>query len=192
MCPNSLLFLVSYLFCLIFFLDLFSSLVGCLLFMMKSVSPDYEMDDPGFDDIDLSLNFSKFLKEAKRHAIEQDFKASTEEETGRKWLAQEKKSKKSWKNTLFSWLKSEKKTKPMPKPEKNPHTPNKRRVHVSGPIYTGATTTDSRPRRHPMSGPIASLFNPSMRTDMEIPYMYLHQLNTPNSNHIYGPIYLVT
>lgn len=150
------------------------------------------MDDTGFDDFDLGLNFSKFLEEAKLHAIEQDFKASTEEETGRKWLAQEKKSKKSWKSTLFSWFKSDNKTKPLPKPERNPHTPNKRRVHVSGPIYTAATTIDNRPRRRPMSGPIPGLFNPSMRTEMEIPYMCLHQFTTPNTNHNYGPIYLVT
>lgn len=27
--------------------------------MKKSVSPEYEMDDTGFDDFDLGLNFSK-------------------------------------------------------------------------------------------------------------------------------------
>ncbi|XP_022152626.1 uncharacterized protein LOC111020302 [Momordica charantia] len=163
--------------------------------MNKSVSPDLEMDDPGFDEFDPRLSFSKFLEEAKHHATVQDFKASksTEEEAGRKWLGQEKKSKKSWKTTIFSWLKSDKKSKPLPKPEINhPHTSSKRLVHVSGPIYTGAMTTDGRPRRRPTSGPIASLFNPSMRTEMEIPYMCLHQLTSPNSSHNYGPIYLVT
>ncbi|KGN58479.1 uncharacterized protein LOC101209455 [Cucumis sativus] len=161
--------------------------------MKKSISLDYEMENPGFDDFDIGLNFSKFLEEAKHHATQQHFKAaSIEEETERKWLAQEKKNKKSWKNTLFSWLKSDKKSKSLPKPEKNPHTPNKRRVYVSGPIYSEAMTIDGRPRRRPMSGPIASLFNPTMRTETEIPYMCLHQLSAPNTNQNYGPIYLVT
>ncbi|XP_022949073.1 uncharacterized protein LOC111452535 [Cucurbita moschata] len=150
------------------------------------------MDDPCFDDFDPRTNFSKFLEEAKHHAKEEDFKASTQEETGRKWLAQHKKSKKSWKNTLFSWLNSDKTSKSLPKLERNSHTSNKRRVHVSGLIYTGATTVDGRPRHRPTSGPIASLFNPSMRTEMEIPYMCLHQLTSPIPNHYYGPIYLVT
>ncbi|XP_023527883.1 uncharacterized protein LOC111790969 [Cucurbita pepo subsp. pepo] len=160
------------------FLDVFCS-------MKNSVSSDCEMNDPVFDDFDPRLNFSKFLEEAKHHA--------TEQETGAKWLPPQKKSKKSWKNTLFSWLKSDKRTKPLPKPGTNPHIPNTRRVHVSGPIFTRATAIDGRSRGgRSTSGPIASLFSPSLSSEMEIPYMCLHQLTSPNTNHNYGPIYLVT
>ncbi|KAK2651990.1 hypothetical protein Ddye_011846 [Dipteronia dyeriana] len=162
--------------------------------MMKK-SPtymEYEASDYGVHEIDPQLNFSQFLEEARQHAKEVNFEASSTnaEETGKK---KQKKIKKSWKNSLLSWWKVHKKSKPIMEAAASTSNISKpRKGHVSGPIY-GSGRGDDMKLRRPTSGPIINLFNPIKRGEDEIPYMCLDQLNN-NSHHVksYGPVYLVT
>ncbi|KAK0597948.1 hypothetical protein LWI29_030116 [Acer saccharum] len=156
---------------------------------------DYEASDYGVHEFDPQLDFSQFLEEARQHAKEVNFEASstyTEEIGKKKQLEGEKKIKKSWKNSLLSWWKVHKKSKPSMEPAASTNISKPRKGHVSGPIY-GSGRGDEMKLRRPTSGPITNLFNPINKGEDEIPYMCLDQINN-NSHHIksYGPVYLVT
>ncbi|TXG68167.1 hypothetical protein EZV62_003102 [Acer yangbiense] len=156
---------------------------------------DYEASDYGVHEFDPQLDFSQFLEEARQHAKEVNFEASstyTEEIGKKKQLEGEKKIKKSWKNSLLSWWKVHKKSKPSMEPAASTNISNPRKGHVSGPIY-GSGRGDEMKLRRPTSGPITNLFNPINTGEDEIPYMCLDQINN-NSHHVksYGPVYLVT
>ncbi|KAK3220641.1 hypothetical protein Dsin_014611 [Dipteronia sinensis] len=151
--------------------------------------------DYGVHEFDPQLDFSQFLEEARQHAKEVNFEASSTytEEIGKKnQLGGEKKIKKSWKNSLLSWWKVHKKSKPIMEPAASTSNISKpRKGHVSGPI-SGSGRGDEMKLQRPTSGPITNLFNPIKRGEDEIPYMCLDQIN--NSHHVksYGPVYLVT
>ncbi|KAK0598146.1 hypothetical protein LWI29_032060 [Acer saccharum] len=156
---------------------------------------DYEGSDYGVHEFDPQLDFSLFLEEARQHAKEVNFEASstnTEELRKKKQIGGEKKIKKSWKNSLLSWWKVHKKSKSSMEPAASTSNISKlRKGHVSGPIYSSGRGDDIKLRRQ-TSGPITNLFNPIKRGECEIPYMCLDQIN--NSHHVksYGPVYLVT
>ncbi|KAJ0075864.1 hypothetical protein Patl1_33867 [Pistacia atlantica] len=152
---------------------------------------DYETSDYGVHEFDPQIDFSQFLEEAKQHAREMKFKASSTcfEETRKGKIGEEKKIKKSWKNSLFRWLKVEKKSKPCTEPANTSHISKPRKGHVSGPIYGSGRGDDMR---RPTSGPITSFFKPIKRVENEIPYMCLDQLNDSHHVKSYGPVYLVT
>ncbi|KAK1575665.1 hypothetical protein Q3G72_007381 [Acer saccharum] len=168
-----------------------------LLAMIKKCPTymDYEASDYGVHEFDPQLDFSQFMEEARQHAKEVNFQASSTniEELGKKkQLGGEKKIKKSWKNSLLSWWKVHKKSKPSMEPAASTFNISKsRKCHVSGPINGSGRGDDIKLRRQ-TSGPITNLFNPIKRGEDEIPYMCLDQIN--NSHHVksYGPVYLVT
>lgn len=148
----------------------------------------------------LSLFLSdQFLKEARNH----DYKGNVEVESSNsnkagnaKQSSGGLKNKKSWKRSLFSWLKAEKKSnKPNMESSNSSYTIPKppQRGYVSGPIHGGGGGISSRPRR-PNSGPLTGLFNSAKRTEEEqIPYVCLDKLNNnPPGFDCYGPVYLVT
>ncbi|KAK4838742.1 hypothetical protein QYF36_016076 [Acer negundo] len=69
----------------------------------------------GVHGFDPQLDFSQSLEEARQHAKEVNFQASstkTEELGKKKQIGGEKKIKNSWKNSLLSWWKVQKKSKP--------------------------------------------------------------------------------
>lgn len=113
----------------------------------------------------------------------------------------EKKIRKSWKSSLFSWWKVHKKTKPDMdiEPANTNHISWPRKGHVSGPIYSSGIGGDRKLRRT-TSGSITSIsslfnFNSSRRVaedDIDIPYMCLDQISSSNHVKSYGPVYLVT
>lgn len=144
------------------------------------------------------LAFDQFLKEAKTHSTEANFDAATphsSEEAGKKQFGGGQKSKKSWRKSLFSWLKTEKKCKPMPIPEEEPsnkpyNISKPRRSYLSGPINGSGSYKIDRPRR-PNSGPLM-VFNSTKRMEDKMPYVCLDQLNSPRVVQSYGPVYLVS
>ena len=158
-----------------------------MLHLLVLVLQNYNFDINCFDD--------QFLEEARQHAKEVNFEASstnTEELRKKKQIGGEKKIKKSWKNSLLSWWKVHKKSKSSMEPAASTSNISKlRKGHVSGPIYSSGRGDDIKLRRQ-TSGPITNLFNPIKRGECEIPYMCLDQIN--NSHHVksYGPVYLVT
>nr|XP_023902266.1 uncharacterized protein LOC112014124 isoform X2 [Quercus suber]XP_023902267.1 uncharacterized protein LOC112014124 isoform X2 [Quercus suber]XP_023902268.1 uncharacterized protein LOC112014124 isoform X2 [Quercus suber]XP_023902269.1 uncharacterized protein LOC112014124 isoform X2 [Quercus suber]XP_023902271.1 uncharacterized protein LOC112014124 isoform X2 [Quercus suber] len=163
--------------------------------MKKSpIYPKYETtayEGDGFDSH--VVDFSQFLQEARHHAREVGFHSSSlhPEENVKKRLAEEKKVKKSWKNSLLSWWKTDKKSKLQVEPEVSSYNSTPRQRLVSGPIHGSGKNNDCR-YRHPTSGPITGLFNPTKRVENEISYMCLDQLDKPHDVQTYGPVYLVT
>ncbi|KAK9281759.1 hypothetical protein L1049_004664 [Liquidambar formosana] len=162
--------------------------------MKKSpIHPKYELANFNGYVFDPQVDFSQFLEEARQHAREGDLKVPSpnREEAGERSSGEEKKSKRSWKNSLFSWWKADKKTKPHVEPAIITQISNSRRGHVSGPIYGSGGGVIGRHRR-PTSGPLTSLFNPTKRAENEMPYMCLDKLNNSHVVEAYGPVYLVT
>ncbi|KDP40623.1 hypothetical protein JCGZ_24622 [Jatropha curcas] len=163
--------------------------------MKKSpVYPNYDTSDYVGYEFDPQVDFTQFLEEARQHAREVNLQNSLPhaEETVKTRTEEEKKSKKSWKNTLFKWWKSDnKKGEASKQPANSSHVSNPRKGHVSGPIYGTGGTVDMKLRRQ-TSGPLANLFNPIKRTGNEAPYMCLDPINNPHGVKAYGPVYLVT
>ncbi|KAJ1408325.1 hypothetical protein SESBI_23607 [Sesbania bispinosa] len=160
------------------------------------VQPKYEashFDDYGFD---LQEDFSLFLEEARQHAKEAKLKSSSvhPEESGRRGSEKEKRGKKSWKSSLISWWKTDKKSKLGEDPTNNSKSKvsGKRQGHASGPIYNSCKGPNGRKNWRPSSGPLTSLFKSTKREENEIPYMSLHQQNSPHASQNFGPIYVVT
>lgn len=162
--------------------------------MKKSpMNPKYETTAYQGDGFDPHVDFSEFLQEARHHTRGVDFHSSIlhPEENGKRRLSEEKRGKKSWKGSLLSWWKTDKKSKPQVEPASSSYNSIPRRRLVSGPIHGSGKTNDGR-HRHPTSGPITSFFNPTKRVENEIPYICLEQLVKPNDIQTYGPVYLVT
>lgn len=163
--------------------------------MNNSSAQPMHYDDYGFD---LQQDFSLFLAEAKEHGHESKLKSSSVyPEEGSKKTGPEKvrKGKKSWKSSLVSWWKIDKKSKDKETTNKNSiaKVSEKRQGHVSGPILNSYKGYDGK-QKNPFSGPlITSLFKPTKRSEEnEIPYMTLHQQNNPHPVQNYGPLYVVT
>ena len=144
------------------------------------------------------FNYDQFLEEARRHAGQRNPQVPSPygDEAGKGRSNEEKRSKKSWKNALFSWWKADKKSKPsVEQVQPCSRISDPRRGHVSGPIYGSSSSkrTDSRRQRRPTSGPLlTNLFNPTRRAEADIPYASLNQLNISHGAQAYGPVYLVT
>ncbi|KAF4399407.1 hypothetical protein G4B88_022490 [Cannabis sativa] len=144
----------------------------------------------GFD------NGGQFLQEAKLNKkLNFEISSANKEEAGKRGPEQEKnekkKKKKAWKALLFPWLKGEKKSKSHIEQVTNSRVPKTKGGYASGPVYScGMAAPVNKPRR-PMSGPIATLFNPTRRSDTELPYLCLGQLgcSTSSSTNGYGPVY---
>ncbi|CAI9753694.1 unnamed protein product [Fraxinus pennsylvanica] len=159
-------------------------------------SPTYKKYDSAdyFDyEFDCQADFKQFLDEAK--ACQGNFKTEPLEKVGIKGQLQgEKKNRKSWKNSLFSWLKTDKKNKSVMQQSPRNGTVGSEPRHgpFSGPVRgSGGGSITSRPQ-NPTSGPIASLFLSSKRVEDEVPYVSLGQLNISHAVQSYGPVYLVT
>ncbi|KAK6268327.1 hypothetical protein QUC31_012487 [Theobroma cacao] len=166
--------------------------------MSKSpVHPKHETSDYACYEFDPQVNFSQFLEEARQHARDINFQRSSScsEEVGKKRFGgekkREKKSKKSWKNSLFSWWKIDRKSKPSPDPVDGLHISKPTKGYGSGPLCGTARGVDTR-RRRPSSGPVSILFHSTRKVENEVPYMCLDQPNDPYQINAYGPVYLVT
>ncbi|OMO66012.1 hypothetical protein COLO4_30875 [Corchorus olitorius] len=155
--------------------------------------PKYETSDCACYEFDPQVNFSQFLEEARQHARDINIQRSASccEGMGKRRLGEEKKSKKSWKNSLFSWWKIDRKSKLSPNPVDGPNVSKPTKSHVSGPLCGTSRAVDTR-RRRPSSGPVSLLFNPTRKMENEVPYMSLDQPNDPYQMKAYGPVYLVT
>lgn len=129
--------------------------------------------------------FDQFLKEARQHGREVNLKATTS------GAEEVKKSKKSWKTSLFFWWKAEKKIKTSMEPANSSHHSSKLtgHRHVSGPVFESERAVHLQRQT---SGPLTNLFNNNRGTENQIPYMSLHHLNNHSPVKVYGPVYLVT
>ncbi|XP_010033646.2 uncharacterized protein LOC104422890 [Eucalyptus grandis] len=162
--------------------------------MRKSpVYPKCEASDYGATEFDPQMDFLRFLDEARQHICEPNVRASapnSAEVVGKKNPGEEKRSKKSWKSSLFSWLRTEKKSKPQAEPASHRHNHKPRKI-VSGPIFGASKESDAWLRRL-NSGSFSTLFNSTKRAENEMPYMSLEGLDKPQAVKNYGPVYLVT
>lgn len=134
------------------------------------------------------LTFDQFLEEAKTHASEEEGRKDSKEKT---------KAKRSWKASIFSWMKANKKEEQQQQQQLTIKTeyrkPTRRQGYVSGPI-NGVKGCKTQRLRRQSSGPLSGLFH--QRTKMEefqMPYTSLGKLNkSPENLSNYGPVYLVT
>ncbi|XP_057980446.1 uncharacterized protein LOC131166150 [Malania oleifera] len=160
--------------------------------MMRSPGhPNYERGNSAAYVFDPQVNFSRVLEEARKHAREGNAEVSSpyqDKPTEKNMNKVNKNSKKSWKNSLFSWWKVEKKSRPDMEPARGLYAPKLRRGYASGPIFGSRENVERRPWC-PSSG---FRFNPGKREQQNaIPYMHLDQLD-PHAARTYGPLYLVT
>lgn len=153
------------------------------------------------------LVFNKqFLKEAKIHTDQHKFLASSlhasEETEKEEFGGRIKIKKKSWKISIFSWLKADKKNnktnivQEQPPALKTSFTKSKTRPrgYVSGPINGIKGCTAQRPKR-PTSGPLSGLFNQRKTTEedeFQTPYISLGHCNSTKELRSFGPVYMVT
>ncbi|KAK8594819.1 hypothetical protein V6N13_015735 [Hibiscus sabdariffa] len=139
------------------------------------------------------VNFSQCLQEARQDARDLNLRRSPScsEEAGKTRLGAEKKSKKSWRNSLFSWCKIDTKNKPGSDPVHVPNIFKSTKRYGSG-LLCRTTKGVETPCRRPLSGPVFILFTPTRKVENEVPYMSLDQPNNPQQMNIYGPVYLVT
>ncbi|KAL7603677.1 hypothetical protein Lser_V15G17782 [Lactuca serriola] len=140
------------------------------------------------NEFDPELDFAQFLEEAKTHA--------SEEEEGRKDSKEKTKAKRSWKASIFSWMKANKKEEQQQQQltiKTEYRKPTRRQGYVSGPI-NGVKGCKTQRLKRQSSGPLSGLFH--QRTKMEefqMPYTSLGKLNkSPENLSNYGPVYLVT
>ncbi|KAI4325709.1 hypothetical protein MLD38_031083 [Melastoma candidum] len=155
----------------------------------------YNISDYGYENFDLGEDFLQFLDEARNGKAGEIRSVSSPkvEISAERVLSQDKKSKKSWRRTLFSWLKVEKKGKDQSAQAGNKnksYVPKK--GHVSGPIYggSGRREFDGPLLRRINSVSLAGLFSPHKRVENEVHYMCLGESGCSVEN--YGPVYLVT
>ncbi|KAI3455683.1 hypothetical protein Pfo_012346 [Paulownia fortunei] len=159
----------------------------------SAVLSRYETADYCGYEFDYQADFTQFLEEARKSACHGTLNTAHLEAAGRKQLDWEKKNRKSWKNSLFSWLKTDKKGKSTKKPTNGTTVSKPRRGHVSGPVQgtVGGITTGRAQR--PVSGPLTGLFTSTRRAgEYKVPYMCLGEFNNPQKLHSYGPVYSVT
>ncbi|KAL0414988.1 UNVERIFIED_CONTAM: hypothetical protein Slati_3330700 [Sesamum latifolium] len=141
------------------------------------------------------FDFTQFLEEARKNACLGNLHTAQLEAAGKKQLDSEKNNRKSWKSSLFSWLKTDKKRKSTKQPMEGSTVPEPRRQHFPGPVQgqgaVGGIMTARAQRT--ASGPLINLFSSTKRAEeYEVPYMCLgQQLNNPRKLHSYGPVYLV-
>ncbi|XP_059643807.1 uncharacterized protein LOC132285632 isoform X2 [Cornus florida] len=163
--------------------------------MKKSpIYPKYEAGDYNDYGFDPQVDFSQFLEEARKHTSKENFEAAPPPclgGAGKKHLGEAKTKKKSWKESLFSWWKDDKKSNSSVEPPTIPHTAKSKRGNASGPIYGSGGGASCKPRR-PTSGPLTRFFHPTRRVENEMPYICLGQLNNTHDVQSYGPVYLVT
>ncbi|KAJ7951425.1 Ubiquitin-fold modifier-conjugating enzyme [Quillaja saponaria] len=163
--------------------------------MKKSpVHPKYETSDYGSCGFDLHLDFCQFLDEARQHGEEANAKTSSVyPEAVKRSSEKEKKGKKSWKSSLVSWWKADKKIKSEVEPTTNSSQVSKtRRGQVSGPINGCYGNATDGKRWRPTSGPLTNLFNPKRKVENETPYVSLEQLTSSRPVQSFGPVYMVT
>ncbi|KAL3598583.1 hypothetical protein D5086_006501 [Populus alba] len=153
---------------------------------------NYEASDHGAYEFDPQVDFTQFLEEARQHAREMNLQSILPHpESGKERVEEEKKSKRSWKQSLLKWWNAEKKTKTIVEPANSSNISNPRKGHVSGPIYGSGRGDEARHRRQ-TSGPLTNLFNRSKSVENKNRYVCLDQLNNPHGVKAYGPVYLVT
>ncbi|KVI05792.1 hypothetical protein Ccrd_015831 [Cynara cardunculus var. scolymus] len=156
--------------------------------MNKSPPPPVKYYETG-DEYDPHFEFAQFLKEAKTHACQQKSLHASEKEQ----LNGTRKPNKSWKSSIFPWLKSNKKSShkkvieedPPPLSESSPKT---RPGYVSVPMNR---ISAERPKR-PTSGPLLSTLFKTREEEFWMPYISLGKFNHSRGVNPYGPIYMVT
>ncbi|KAK4778077.1 hypothetical protein SAY87_018264 [Trapa incisa] len=172
----------------------------------SSIYPRYDTADYSFD-FDPEVDFSQFLSEARQHKTDSNILASSPnvELEGKRRSGDEKRGKKSWKRSLFSWCRSEKKAnRPRVEPATDVfHKPRPQRGYTSGPILDssargGGGGAELLRHYRPTSGPLSGLFGKGKRSESETstPYVTLGGGQNGRSNGAatspYGPVYLVT
>ncbi|KAL8458804.1 hypothetical protein ACS0TY_035510 [Phlomoides rotata] len=152
-------------------------------------SARHEIGDYCSYEFDYQTDFTQFLEEARKNATPD----TNFEKIQKKQLDHGKKNPKSLKSSLFSWLKTGKKSRSMTQLTNDTTLVLKTRLgHVSGPVKAATDRVISRARRA-ASGPLLGCMNSTRRPEeYEEPYMCVDQLNNPQKLQSYGPIYLVT
>ncbi|PIN13742.1 hypothetical protein CDL12_13640 [Handroanthus impetiginosus] len=151
----------------------------------------YETADSCGYEFDYQADFRQFLEEARNQRTLNI--TNLEPALVNKQIDWQKKNRKSWKNSLFSWLKTDKRTKSTNQQTKGATIAKPRSGHASGPIQGTMSGLSTAQAKKPASGPLIGLFSSTRRAEeYEVPYMCLGQLNNPQKLHSYGPVYLVT
>ncbi|KAL3639823.1 hypothetical protein CASFOL_014791 [Castilleja foliolosa] len=128
------------------------------------------------DEFDYQEGFTQLLEEAIKNSC-----SNTATFQSHKYV----KNRKSWRKSLFSWLKADGNRKLTKKPMSG---------HVSGPVQKTDGGIDTGRATKAASGPITGFTVSTKRADeYEVSYMCLEQINKNTKKCCsYGPVYLVT
>ncbi|CAH9138931.1 unnamed protein product [Cuscuta epithymum] len=148
-------------------------------------------EDYSISEFDPCTDFEEFLSEARKNVTSEGILGVTITPPHLEVSNKKKTRNTSWKRTLFSWLKREKKNSDKGSPKMNMSKQSS--GCVSGPVHCHRSATSTPRPRKTQSGPIMSLFfNDGGEEDGRVPYMSLEKMKTPKVVQSYGPVYLVT
>lgn len=137
----------------------------------------------------------QLLEEARNNASKGNSKTTIDEQSVKAQFNGQEKCRKTWRTSLFTWLKTERKIKSNRRQMDSPATSSKPRTeHVSGPVWGSIRNIDCGRALKAVSGPLTHIFSSTRGTDeYHVPYTPLAQKNNARSQiHHYGPIYSVT
>ncbi|CAI9773542.1 unnamed protein product [Fraxinus pennsylvanica] len=143
----------------------------------STMSRKYETTDYCGYEFDYQTHVIQFLEEPRKNGFNGNFISAPLEEVGKKKLDEEKRNKKSWKSSLFSWLRTDNR--------------NGTTISKLGRCRTGGGITGGLCAPRLTLGHLIGLFNLTKRVKDEVLYMSLGQLNNPQDVQSYGPVYLV-
>ncbi|KAL3839168.1 hypothetical protein ACJIZ3_023759 [Penstemon smallii] len=160
------------------------------------MDPRLETADYGGSEFDYQTDFTKFLEEARKNTNDVTLNTSNLQEPGKKYFNNgEKRNRKSWKNSLFSWLNTDKKSKSDKQPTNGSVVSKTRRGgHVSGPVQVSSGGGPGGKAHRTLSGPLTGLFSRGRRVKgyEAGAYMCLDKISSTQKLRCYGPVYLVT
>ncbi|KAG6593981.1 hypothetical protein SDJN03_13457, partial [Cucurbita argyrosperma subsp. sororia] len=180
---------------------------------MSSKSPVFPFPEPqhysdyGFDP---QLDYFQVLEEARKHRREgsrsiDSIHFKLQKPISKDDSSKTKKKKRWWKNALlfFKWKWVQHQNDAVFTHHHDVHQARARafRASISGPVYVtesrSGSNTPLRSTTRPTSGPLAGTLTPTRKSDIQIPYLSLRELNMEqqqyrNSTSAAMPIYLVT
>ncbi|URD87651.1 hypothetical protein MUK42_27276 [Musa troglodytarum] len=147
----------------------------------------------GYDD--LRSGFPKIVEEGRN----QRELSLPNSDSFKKKVGMKERKNKTWKRSLSSWFKFQKKkaaeeAPPTTKFSKGSNPLDTERSLFSGPLFGNSRRFGmvQQHNRLVAPGPLACCFTPTRAEETEVPYMHLDNRNNPMGTQAFGPVYLVT
>ncbi|KAL2234853.1 UNVERIFIED_CONTAM: Ubiquitin-conjugating enzyme E2 34 [Sesamum indicum] len=140
-----------------------------LTLFARMINQGHESADYCVNEFDYQEDFTRFLEEARNNAFKGISNTACLGPAREEQFDGEKKNRKSWKKSLFSWLKPDKKSKSTKEATNSTKICKARRGYVSGPVEptgcgSGGGIATGRAKRA-ASGPLTGLFSSTRRVE---------------------------